>query len=216
MPTVSQPRLTLRFAQAIPVLMSACDIDPSARIAFDARIRQLQRHGLPPRDAARAAGPLDYGINELAALATAVRLMAAFMVPSLAARYVIERWDTLAPILLSGAQAAIPAGYLARRPIDDKTIIVVQASALADLGLQGRHNERYAGALGKLIAADAVTLGDAVRKMGGAGLILDASGYMARIIEKFVQETVATEQELTHELDRLRFSTGQMTSPPVI
>ncbi|MGY2735029.1 hypothetical protein [Sphingomonas sp. UYP23] len=188
------------------MLMSACDIDPSARTAFDARVRQLQRHGLPSRDGARAAGPLDYGIVELAALATAIRLMAAFMVPSLAVRYVVERWDTLAPLLLSGARLALPASYLARRPISDETIIVIEATALADLGRQGRHDERYAGTLGNLIAAAPVTLDHAVRTIGGAGLILDTHGYMPAIVEGFARGTLATEQELAQELDRLRFS----------
>lgn len=187
--------------------MSACGIDPSARTAFDARIRQLQRIGVPRHDDKRPAGRLDYGIVELAALATATRLMAAFMVPSLAARYVTERWKTLAPALLAGARAALPATYLARRPLSDETIIVMEATALADLGRQGQHDERYTGALGDLIAVDLAALQNAVRKIGGAGLVLDAAGYMPGIVEGFSQETMATEQELFHELDRLRFST---------
>lgn len=186
--------------------MSACGIDPSARTAFDARIRQLQRLGVPRHDDKRPAGRLDYGIVELGALATAARLMAAFMVPSLAARYVTERWETLAPVLLAGARAALPASYLARRPLGDETIIVVEATALADLGRQGRHDERYTGALGDLMAIDPAVLENAVRKIGGAGIILDATGYMPEIVEGFARETRAAEQELFQELDRLRFS----------
>ena len=186
--------------------MSACGIDPSARTAFDARTRQLQRLGVPRHDDERPAGRLNYGIVELAALATATRLMAAFMVPSLAARYVTERWETLAPVLLAGARAALPASYLVRRPLDDETIIVMEATALADLGRQGRHDERYTGALGDLIAVDPAALENAVRKIGGTGLILDATGYMPGIVKGFARETMATEQEMSHELDRLRFS----------
>lgn len=186
--------------------MSACGIDPSARTAFDARIRQLQRLDVPRHDDRRPAGRLGYGIVELAALATAIRLMAAFMVPSLAARYVTERWETLAPVLLAGARAVVPASYLARRPLDDQTIIVMEATALADLGRQGWHDERYTGALGHVMAVDPAALENAVRKIGGAGLILDATGYMPGIVEGFARETTATEQELSHELDRLRFS----------
>ncbi len=187
--------------------MTACGIDPSARSAFDARIRQLQRLGVPKPHDARPTGRLNYGIVELAALATAVRLMAVFMVPSLAARYVTEQWGTLAPALLAGARAALPASYLARRPIGDATIIVIAASALADLGRQGRHDERYTGALGAAAAVSSAMLIDALHDTDGTGLILDTTGYMPKIVEGFCQDTMASEQELAHELDRLRFST---------
>ncbi|BCA59481.1 hypothetical protein HMP06_2250 [Sphingomonas sp. HMP6] len=161
---------------------------------------------MSPRDGARSAGPLQYGIVELAALATAVRLMAAFMVPSLAARYVVERWDTLTPALLAGAQAALPASYLARRPLGDETVIVIEASALADLGRQGRHDERYTGMLGELSAVGSAALQNAVRRIGGAALVVDTTGYMPGVVQGFAWETMATEDELAHELDGLRFS----------
>lgn len=185
--------------------MSACGIEPHARAAFEARIRQLQRLGLPRRTGAGPVGRIEYGIAELAALATAVRLMAAFMVPSLAARYVAERWEILAPVFLAGARAALPASYLARRAIGDVTMFLIDATALADLGKQGRHDERYAGLLGDVIAVAPAALEDAIRRAGGAGLILDATGYMPTIVEGFARGTIATEQELAHELDGLRF-----------
>ena len=186
--------------------MTACGIDPSARVPFDARIRQLQRLGVPRRDEAPAAGPADYGIVELAALATAVRLMATFMVPSLAARYVLERWTVLAPVLLAGARSALPEPYVARRPLGDETMIVIKASALADLGRQGRHDERYVGALGEMIPADCTTLSAALATMGGGGLVVDTTTYMPVIVDEVSTTTMATEPELEHELDRLRFS----------
>lgn len=205
-PMKSQPHITLRYAKAIPVLMTACDIEGSARSAFEARVRQLQRLGVPASDGARPAGPLGYGIVELAALATAIKLMAAFMVPTLAARYVTERWETLAPALLAGARAVLPASYLARRPLGDETIILIEASALAELGGQGQHGERYAGALGAAVKVSAVTLIDTLQEMGGTGAILDTTGYMSAIVKGFSWETMAGEEELAHELDRLRFS----------
>ncbi len=197
--------LALRYAQAIPVLMKACGIAPSARTAFDARIRQLQRLGLPQRDPSRTAGPFGYGIVELAALATAVRLMAAFMVPSLAARYVTEQWTILAPALLAGARAALPKEYTARRLLDGRTFIVFEASALAELGLQGRHDERYVGTLGAMVVLEEATLPASIKELGGAGLVLDTTMFMPLIVNEFAIASIATEQELAHELDRLRY-----------
>ena len=128
------------------------------------------------------------------------------MVPSLASRHVIERWATFAPILLAGARAAIPESYLARRPLGEATGILIEASALAELGRQGKHDERYVGALGGMTAVSASTLTDAVQEYQGTGLILDATGFMPALIEGFVKATTATEQELANELDGLRFS----------
>lgn len=185
--------------------MRACGIDPPARTAFEARIRQLQRLGVPKRADDRTLGRLEYGVVELAALATAVQFMAAFMVPSLAARYVNERWTTLAPAVLAGARASLPPDYVARRPLGDETIILIEASALSELGRQGRHDERYGGRLGEMVVVGAAALADALQNAGAAGLILDTTGYMPRIVEGFAQEAMASEQELAHELNGLRF-----------
>ena len=205
-PPLSEHAVALRYAQALPVLMKACGIDPLARTAFDARVRQLQRLGVLGRDEARPKGRIDYGIVELAALATAVRLMGAFMVPSLAARYATERWTTLVPALLAGARSALPKDYLARRPLGDGTMVVIEAGALAEVGRQGRHDERYVGALGMMIVVDRTTPLAALEKLGGGGLVLDTTTYMPVIVEGVARATMATETELWHELDRLRFS----------
>jgi hypothetical protein len=198
-------RLTRRYADAVTTLMSACGIDSAARTAFEARIRQLQRLGVPPRDADQAGRPI-YGLAELAAFATAVRLMAAFMVPSLAARYVAEGWSTLAPALLAGAREALPQSYLARRPLGDETIIVIAASALDDLGHQGRHDERYGGPLGDIAALSPSSVMMAVRKPGGA-VVLDTTRFMPNLVAGFVDAAIATEQDIARELDLLRFAT---------
>lgn len=149
---------------------------------------------------------MDYGIVELAALATAVRLMAAFMVPSLAARYVAERWTTLAPILLAGARTSMPSDYLSRRPVGDAAILLIKASALTDLGRQGRHDERYAGALGEIIGISSETLAGSVGAFGGAGIVLDTASFMPGIIEGYSRATMATKDDLEHELDTVRFT----------
>lgn len=201
----SASRLTLRYAQAVTVMMSACGIDPAARTAFEARVRQLQRLGVPPRVAKQAGRP-EYGLAELAAFATAIRLMAAFMVPSLAARYVTEYWPMLAPALLSGASEAVPAAYGARRPIGDETLIVIAASALDELGRQGRHDERYGGALGAVMVLSPTAGIDAIREVGGA-VVLDTTHFMPKLVAGYADAAIATEQDLAHELDLLRFAT---------
>ena len=184
--------------------MAACGIAPSARTAFDARIRQLQRLGVPQRDDANT-GRIDYGVAELAGLATAVRLMAAFMVPSLAARYVTERWAVLVPALMAGAGSALPADYVARRSIGETTIFAIAAGALSDLGRQKRHDERYTGALGELVLVDRAALPETIDGFGGAGLVIDTATYMPVIVDGFAAAAMATNSELAHQLDRLRF-----------
>lgn len=206
MPATPALRLSLRYAQAVTVLMAACSIDPAARTAFEARIRQLQRLGLPPREGGQVGGPT-YGLAELAAFATAIRLMAAFMVPSLAARYVTERWSTLAPALLAGAKEVLPKSYFARRPLGDETVIVVAASALNDLGRQGRHDERYGGALGDVVLLSPSSAIEAVGKLDG-GVVIDTTTFMPLLVAGFVEATIATEQDAARELDLLRFATS--------
>jgi hypothetical protein len=205
MAVVPASRLTLRYAQAVTVLMAACGIDPAARTAFAARVRQLQRLGVPPHREGQGGGPA-YGLAELAAFATAVRLMAAFMVPSLAARYVIECWPTFAPALLAGAREALPDSYLARRPLSDETVIVIAPSALGDLGRQGRHDERYAGTLGDMAVLSPASVLDTVRNIGG-GVVLDTTAFMPKLVAGFVEAAIATEQDAMRELDLLRFAT---------
>jgi hypothetical protein len=205
MHVVPASRLTLRYAQAVTVLMAACGIDPAARSAFAARVRQLQRLGVPPYREGRTDRPA-YGLAELTAFATAVRLMAAFMVPSLAARYVIECWPTLAPALLAGAREALPVSYIARRPLGDETVVVIAPSALHDLGRQGRHDERYAGTLGDIAVLSPASAIDAARHMGG-GVVLDTTAFMPKLVAGFVDAAIATEQDTMRELDLLRFAT---------
>lgn len=196
---------SLSFADAITVLMEACSITPEARSAFDARVRHLQRLGVPERGE-DGAGRLRYGIAELAALATAVRLMDAFMAPALAARYVTERWASLAPFVLAGAREALPESYVARRPIPPKTFAVFRANALAMLGKRRQHDERGDEPLGSIRICDeaqATAITDAV---DGAGLVLDSRTFMPAIVRRWAELLSATEAELSSELDQLRFA----------
>lgn len=147
---------------------------------------------------------IDYGIAELAALATALRLMAAFLVPTLAVRFVTERWSDLAPFALAGARDVIPAEYLSRRPLRSGTIAVIEGNALADLGQKGRHDERNAGPLGNIVIvhADATDLPALIQ---GAGAFVDSQTYMPVIVSRSVALAMATDADLAVELDRLRF-----------
>lgn len=203
MTTAIRPAIRLSFAQVVTVLIEACDLPPASRSAVEARVRQLQRFGVPGRGDAPAGSRQVYGITELAMLATAFKLMAGFMNPSLAARYVAERWAELAPFVLAGAKDAMPASYLARRPIDERAITAFHGNALADMGRKGRHDERYDGALGDV----AILSGESAIDLStarGVGLFLDSRSYMPTLIKRAVGFAVATEAELAIELDRLR------------
>lgn len=197
--------LSLSFGDAVTVLMEACGLAPEARTAFDARIRQLQRLGVPTRGE-HASGRLRYGIAELAALATAMKLMDAFMVPALAARYVVERWPELAPCMLAGARDALPESYLTRRPIAPDSFAIFGSNALAPMGKRHRHDERYVEPLGTVRVVDEKRAGAMATALGGAGLMLDSRTYMPVIVQRWAQVLSATEVELGIELDRLRFT----------
>ena len=197
--------LSLSFADTITVLLAACGLPAAARTAFDARVRQLQRHGVPARDG-DPSNRIRYGIAELAALGTATKLMDAFMVPALAARYVVERWTELAPCMLVGAREALPANYLARRSIPTESFAVFGSNALAQMGKRHRHDERYAEPLGTVRVVDEKHAA-AAAALGGAGLVLDSRTYMPIIVQQWAERLSATDSELSSELDRLRFVT---------
>ncbi len=203
--TESSPAaLSLSFGNTVTVLLDACGLAPTARAAFDARIRQLQRLGVPQRDDADA-GRLRYGIAELAALATAMKLMDAFMVPALAARYVVERWMALAPCMLAGAVEALPQSYLSRRSIAADTFAVFGSNALSTMGKRHRNDERYVGVLGAVRVVDEKRAAATVAA-GGAALVLDSRTYMPIIVREWTERLSATEAELSLEMDRLRFA----------
>ncbi len=175
------------------------------RKAFEARIRHLQRLGVPTRSADAKMSRIPYGIAELAMLATILRLMAAFMIPALAVRYVNECWSELAPFNLAGARNVLPAEYLARRPMNDGTVAVFEGNALAELGQKGRNDERYVGVLGNVVimGSDA---GDLASVANGAGLVIDSRSYMPVIVTRTATIAMATDADLATELDRLRFA----------
>lgn len=204
MPTLRDRRITLSFSDAVTVLTEACRIAPGGRGAFEARVRHLQRLGLPRRTPDQKMSRIDYGIAELAALATVFRLMAAFMIPVLAVRYVTEQWEALAPFALAGARKALPADYLVRRPIGNGVIAMIDGNALADLGQKGRHDERFVGPLGRIVIADPST-DDLPALIDGAAIMIDSRTYMPIIVKRAAAIAMATDADLMIELDRLRF-----------
>ena len=203
MPNARDRRITLSFTDAVTVLMEACGIPAAGRGAFEARVRHLQRLGLPARTPDQKMSRIDYGIAELAALATAFRLMAAFLIPVLAVRYVTEQWDRLAPFALAGAREALPVDYLVRRRVETATIAIIEGNALADLGQKGRLDERFVGPLGRIVIADPASA-DLPTLIGGAALVIDSRTYMPVIVERFADMAMATDADLLVELDRLR------------
>lgn len=200
----SNALLSLTFTDTLTVLMDACGLPPGARTAFDARVRQLQRHGVPMRDD-DTSGRIRYGIPELAALATATKLMDAFMVPALAARYVVERRVELAPCMLAGAREVLTASYLARRSISSDSFAVFGSNALAQMGKRHRHDARYVEPLGTVRVVDEKRAAATAAALGGAGLVLDSSTFMPVIARQWVERLSVTEIEFATELDRLFF-----------
>ena len=183
--------------------MKACGIASDARGPFEARIRHLQRLGLPHR-AGDETTRLYYGIVELAAFATTVRLIDAFMAPTLAVRYVTERWSDLAPLLLAGAAEALPQTYLIRRSIALGCLAVFRASALTALGKRGG-NQGNQEVLGRIRICDGARAEIIIEALAGAGLVLDSRTYMPVIVREWAERLSATATELGSELDRLRF-----------
>lgn len=194
----------LSFAQAIPVLLKACGLRADARLALAARIRQLQRLGLetPGTPSSRKPG---YGLLELAELATAVQMMAAFVMPKFASRYLIEQRSEFLPFYLAGALNAVPDAWREQRRLSDKCYALLPRTALADLGKTASRDKKYAGELGKVLLFSDCSLADVSTATGGAGVILDSSVFMPALVRAALNAAFATEEELGWELDRIYF-----------
>lgn len=206
MPESADRAVEMSFPETTDVLMAACGAEPGARSAFAARVRHLQRLGLPPRGGLPANARLVYGLAEMAAIATAFRLMDAFLLPTIASRYVLERWTELTPWLVAGAVDELPAGYAVRRPLTGGRHLVLQGSALAELGRKAAHEGRYDGRLGKVsLHGDAVAAVIAAAA-GGAGTVVDSASFMPALVAAMRRKPDVSAEHLVHELDRLRLS----------
>lgn len=202
----SDRAVELPFSKAIDAMMAACQVAPEAKGAFIARVRHLQRLGLPPRGGAPANARLTYGLAEIAAVATAFRLMAAFLLPTLAARYVLERWTDITPFLLAGSAEAMPEGYARRRPPPASRYLVLAGAALTELGRKAAHEGRYDGALGEVTLLGDVDAAAVAAAAGGAGVVVDAAAFMPAIIAAVRSHPLVEEEDVEHELERLRLS----------
>lgn len=186
--------------------MCALGQPEEARSAFQARIRQLQRIGLLKKPDGKAYERFTYGLVELAALATAFRLMAAFMLPSLAVRYLTERWGDFVPALLGGL-----GGELAGDRWGDDTYteryIAIEGVALARLGQKGANDTRYDGPLGLVVAYVGEATLDRVSETGvPQGVVVATRGYMTALVSELRKLDFLSSEQIADEIDRLRFS----------
>ncbi len=194
----------LSFAQAVSVLLEACRLPVQTRGALSARVRQLQRLGLETPGSLSARKP-GYGLFELAELASAIQMMAAFVLPKRAARYVTEQRAELLPFYLAGARSAVPADWCNQRQLSEKRYAVLPGSGLAELGQNAARDKRYAGDLGRITLIAGGSLAELSALSGGAGVVIDSSTYMPTLVREAVELAFATEEELGAELDRIYF-----------
>ena len=185
--------------------MGACGVEVARRASFEARVRHLQRLGLPDRGEVKSHSRYAYGLAELAGIATALRLIDAFMPPTLAVRHVAGCWAALAPCLAAGAGDEAPAGYWGPHRPAGGTLAVIAGAGLADIGTSAAHERRYAGPLGTVrVFGGADATAGLAAATGGAGVLLDAGAYMPVLLASLRAVDLVTEEDLADELDRLR------------
>ncbi len=187
--------------------MAALEQPESARSAFQARIRQLQRIGLLKKPDGKAYERFSYGLVELAALATAFRLMAAFMLPIVAVRYVSERWADFIPALVAGLGPDHARSRWGEGQPLDASFVAIEGVALARLGQKAASDTRYDGPLGLITCHPD---NDALSKVWGEttrqGIVFDTRPYMSALITNLATLETVSEEQVADEIDRLRFS----------
>lgn len=200
------PAIRLGYEEATTLLMEALGQSEGARSAFQARIRQLQRIGLLKKPDGKAYERFSYGLVELAVLATAFRLMAAFMLPIVAVRHLNERWADFVPALLSGMGEQGSSRWDSDPP-SAAPFVAIEGTALARLGQKGASDTRYDGPLGAIHCVAASDHVDTVWKAAAAqGVLVDARTYMAPLVTKLAGLEMVSSRQLADEIDRLRFS----------
>lgn len=187
--------------------MEALEQPESARSAFQARIRQLQRIGLQKKPDSKAYERLSYGLVELAALATAFRLMAAFMLPIVAVRYVTECWADFLPGLVAGLGPDHGSSRWDEGQPFDASFVAIEGVALARLGQKAAGDTRYDGPLGQVSChPENDVLGALWSETTPQGILFDTRPYMSALIAKLATLDTVSEEQLADEIDRLRFS----------
>jgi hypothetical protein len=200
-----RPRsVQLPFGEALWIVSQACELPGSALSALDARIRQLQKNGITARRANEKFVHLKYGLVEIAGLATAIRLMSAFMAPQVAARYVSERWPQIAPALISGIGTAAPVGWHETRPAIGGRYLVFAGAALAEMGRKAASEGRYDWSLGNVQAVENVDAAAVASAAGAAGVILDTGTYMPIIVRQIASLPMITDDDILQEMDLMR------------
>jgi len=203
-PNLHPAALSLTYGDFVLLLMKACRIPTKARAPFEARIRHLQRLGLPEL-AGVSVKRLHYGIAECAAFGTALLLIDLFIPPALAVSLIAERWSELTDFVLAGAAETLPRAYLTRRSIPQATFAVFRANALAALGTGREDDQSSNGLIGQFRICDASHAADIFDALDGGGLVLDSRTYMPAIVRDWAERLSATDAELGIEMDRLRF-----------
>jgi hypothetical protein len=204
---VQPPAIRLGYEEATTLLMEALVQPESARSAFQARIRQLQRIGLLKKPDSKAYERFSYGLVELAALATAFRLMAAFMLPIVAVRYVSERWADFLPALVAGLGSDYAHSRWDEGQPFDVSFVAIEGVALARLGQKAASDTRYDGPLGQVSChPDNDALGKLWSETTPQGILVDTRPYMAALIAKLAAVETVSDEQIADEIDRLRFS----------
>ena len=193
----------ISFADARDLLLEILGLDPDAQPAMRARIRQLQKLGLDQLEARYARR--DYGLTELTKLATAFRLMQAFMLPSIAVRYLTERWSDFVPALLAGIDHDFASELGVRRLIPATPLVLIEGIALNRFGQKGANDARYDGPLGMIICLPAENAKLEVQKPA-SGLLLDTRSFMPALLNGLQIKAALSGRQLAHEIDRLAAS----------
>ena len=193
----------ISFADARDLLLEILDLDPAAKPAMRARIRQLQKLGLDQLEARYARR--DYGLTELAKLATAFRMMQAFMLPSIAVRYLTERWQDLVPALLAGIGQDFAENLGVAEPIPNTPIVLIEGITLSRFGQKGANDARYDGPLGMILCLPVENAMIEVHKPA-SGLLLDSRSFMPALVSALQVKAALSGRQLAHEIDRLAAS----------
>ena len=210
----AQPQaIRLGYEEATTLLMEALEQPEGARSAFQARIRQLQRIGLLKKPNGKAYERFSYGLVGLAALATAFRLMAAFILPIVAVRHINERWADFVPALLSGIGEQGRSRWDHTPPAG--RFVAIEGTALARLGQKGASDTRYDGPLGAIrCIGDSDPVETIWNASAAQGVLIDTRAYMAPLVAKLGDLETVSSRQLADEIDRLRFSHLNGTERP--
>ena len=200
------PAIVLDFGEAVRILMVALKIEPTARSAFTARVRQLQRMGLLKREGARAYERFRYGVPELALLATAFRMMSAFMLPILAVRYLTERSKDIVPALVAALDEEDARNRFRGETSARVPILTIEGIALSRLGQKTASDSRYDGPLGKVVAAsENAKLASVLGETMTDSVMIDARSFMPSLVREVRMLDYVSNEQIADDVDRLRF-----------